>query len=124
MLIEILYGSQGSFSLEFGQTPKPRAARPHRASPSAEQLLKLFTIGFSFPFPAFTFFSLVLKSTLPFPALLSCDRKFSQLPTKVTVHCMRQQGPAWPSLNAQLRQDFVNRQQTKDAVPHLKVSAT
>lgn len=71
MLIEILYGSQGSFTLEFGQTPNPRAARPHWASPSAEQLLKLSSMAFAFFLhsPSSSWLSnLLCPSPLSFPA--------------------------------------------------------
>lgn len=103
--------------------PKTKSSQTARSFSQCRATSKIIHHGFCF-FSVFTFFFLALKSTLPFSSLLSCDRKFSQLPTKVTVHGRRQQGPAWPSLNTQLRRDFVNSQQTKDAAPHLKVSAT
>lgn len=56
-------------------------------------------------------------------SLLSCNRKFSQLPAKASLRYRRQWGLIWQSPNAQLQGEFVSSY-TKRAAPHVRGSAT
>lgn len=91
------------------------AASQSQASVAAQQYqLKMIHLSlfFAFLFPALTLISSApsayFDAARPFSSLLSCGRKFSQLPSKVSLHRRRQRGLAWLSLNAQLQWEFVS----------------
>lgn len=118
MLIEISYGSQVAFfgfswNLAKAELVSCQAglSLAHCPAVSTSKIIQ-HSLFLALLFPALTLVSSALSahfnSARPFSSLLSCGRKFSQLPAKVSLHRRRQRDLAWPSLSAQLQWELVS----------------